>query len=236
VFSRRKSSPSSSRRSVSADWYSSLPREKSRVFDSVVARWESTYAMMSIALQDAFTFRSRGQLVCARQQVGVAAELLGRVSRLLVSALDALSASARHLSDIPHVEPLKTEFFRGDTGQSAASWNAILHQVLFAERSRFFHKLRILSTTLDRIDIEFNDTAAEISDGVTTDPNLTWGKLDSLHFDFNTCLRESEVVFKSFLHALPSEQLSTLAFELDKPPLAKPRPVRFRPRAFRIPA
>lgn len=236
VFSRRTSGTSSTRRSVSSSWISSLPRDKNRVFDSVVARWESSYAMMSIALQDALTFRSCGQLVCARQQVGVASELWSCVSRLLVFACETLSASGRHVSDIPHVEPLKTEFFRGDTAQSAASWNGILHHVLFAERSRFFHKLRILSGTLERLETEFSETAADIADGLTTDPNRTWCKLDSLHYDFNTCLRETEIVFKSLLHALPSEHLPALAAELEKMPVAKPKPVRVRPRAYRISA
>ena len=43
-------------------------------------------------------------------------------------------------------------FFRGSTAQTAASWNGIIHHVLFGDRSRFFHKLRILSDTLRRLD------------------------------------------------------------------------------------
>lgn len=192
--------------------------------------------MLSIALQDAFTFRSRGQLVCARQQVGVACELMGRVSRLLVFCCETLTSSGRHFPDLPLVEPLKSEFFRGDTAQSAASWNGILHTVLFAQRSRFFHKLRILSETVDRLDNEFFEAASDISDGVATDPITTWGRLDSLHFDLSTCLRETEIILKSVLHALPSEFLSVLSTELEKTPAPKIRPVRLRPRAFRIPA
>jgi len=215
-----------------------LPRDKSRVFTSVVTRWESEYAMMSVALQDAFTFRARGQLVCARQQAGVSSELLARIARMLTSACDALLRAGQHIANIPHVEPLRTEFFRGDTGQSAASWNGILHHVLFAERSRFFHKLRILATTVEHIESEFHDAASDIAEGITTEPQDTWTLLDSLHYDFNTCLRESEVVLKSLLQALPSERLEHLAAELEKPPVFKPRPLRLRPRPrpYRIPA
>ncbi len=233
VFSRRKSQ-SFPRRSVSADWISSLPREKNRVFDSVVARWESGYAMMSVALHDALTFRSCGQLVCARQQVTVASDLLARLSGMLVSFCDVLSNRGRHIPDLPLVEPLKTAFFRGDTAQSAASWNEILHHVLFAERSRFFHKLRILSSTLERLYAEFQDAADEISDGISIQPSACWGTLDCLHYDFNTCLREAEIVLKAFIRSLPADQLPGFAAELEKMPSAKP--VRVRARAFSVSA
>jgi hypothetical protein len=192
--------------------------------------------MMSVALQDAFTFRSRGQLVCARQQVGVSSELLGRTAHMLGSACQSLMRSGEHIAAVPHVEPLRTEFFRGDTGQSAASWNGILHHVLFAERSRFFHKLRILATTVEHIDEEFHQAASDVADGVATEPQNTWMRLDSLHYDFNTCLRETEVVLKSVLQAIPSEFLGGLSAELEKQLAPAPRPVRLRARPYRIPA
>jgi len=219
---------------VSADWSAPLPREKRRVFESIVFRWETSFAMLSIALHDALTFRTRGQLICARQQVSVASELLTRLSRVLIASCEALADHARHLSDLPPVRPLKTEFFRGDTGQSAASWNGILHQVLFAERSRFFHKLRILASTLERLDAEFAEVASDLNDGIAVEPAACWGKLDSLHFDLNTCLREAEVVLKSFVRSLPSEMLPAFAAALERTPPAKP--VRVRPRPFRVPA
>ncbi len=37
-----------------------LPREKNLVFQTVVQRWECTYAMMSVALDDALSLRARG--------------------------------------------------------------------------------------------------------------------------------------------------------------------------------
>ena len=37
-------------------------------------------------------------------------------------------------------------------------------------------------------------------------PESHWASLDALHFDLNTCLRETIVVLKSFLCHLPAEQ------------------------------
>lgn len=215
-----------------------LPRDKQQVFDTVVARWECIYAMMSIALDDAIALRLRGQLVCACQQVSVSADLFGRLADSLVSFCATLTNRGRHIASLPVVEPLKTEFFRGDTGQSAASWNSILHHVLFGERSRFFHKLSILSTTLEQLNSEFSETAADIASGLSTEPSASWRTLECQHYDFNTCFREAEVVLKSFLHAIPARHLASFAAELDNPPatkLLRPR-TRSRARAFRVSA
>ena len=43
------------------------------------------------------------------------------------------------------------------------------------------------------------------------------GTLDSLHYDFSTCLRETEVVLKSFLCALPDDELAAFPTDLEPP-------------------
>ena len=194
-----------------------LPREKSYVFDTAVRQWECSYAMMSVALDDALSMRSRGELICARQQVRVAADLLARLTNALLGFCDAVNNRARRIEKLPVVEPMKTEFFRGDIAQSAASWNGILHRLLFGDRQRFVQKLRVLSETVENLDREFANTAEDIAKGISIQPSDGWKMLDCLHYDFNTCLRETEVVLKSFLRALPSEQLPAFAAELEAP-------------------
>ena len=216
------------RRKVLDDWVAALPREKSQLYQVVVQRWECSYAMMSVALDGALSLRASGELVCARQQVSIASGLLGRLSPSLISLCETLSAHGRRVSSFPVVEPMNADFFRGDTAQSAASWNGILHHVLFSARSRFFHKLRILSHTLALLEAEFEDAASEISKGLSVQPGDCWQRLDNIHYDFNTCLRESEVVLKSFLRVLPDEQLSAVATDLDAPPQPKPLPAKSR--------
>jgi hypothetical protein len=191
--------------------------------------------MMSVALDDALSLRARGELVCARQQVSVAADLLGRLASALQCFCEAVSKRGRRISNVPAVEPMKTEFFRGDTAQSAASWNGILHHVLFGDRSRFFQKLRILSETLEQLDREFGQAAEDIAQGVSVQPGDCWKMLDCLHYDFNTCLRETEVVLKSFLRTLPAEQLPEFAAELEAP-VAPKRLRRMRPALSRVSA
>ena len=145
---------------MSDDWTASLPREKAQLFEAVVRGWESSYAMLSVALDESLSLRARGELVYSRQQISITADLLRRLVSSLTSCCLAVDVRARKIESLPAVEPLKMEFFRGSTAQTAASWNGIVHHVLFGERSRFFHKVRILSDTLDRLDREFDDAAS----------------------------------------------------------------------------
>ena len=218
MFGQQRRKAAAARRTVSEDWIAALPREKSNLFQAVVRQWESSYAMMSVALDGALSLRSRGELVCARQQVFISADLLVRLGATLVVACGAVSNRARQLTRVPLVEPLNTEFFRGHTAQNAAQWNGLLHHVLFADRSRFFQKLRILSDTVEHVVREFDQTAEDLSYGLAVQPANCWNMLDCLHYDFNTCLCESEIILKSFLQALPAEQLAAFALELDSLP------------------
>ncbi len=38
-------------------------------------------------------------------------------------------------------------------------------------------------------------------------PTLEWQAVDAAHYDLNTCLREAIVLLKSFLMALPNDEL-----------------------------
>jgi hypothetical protein len=204
------------RLSVCDDWIRALPREKSRVFEAVVSQWERSYAMMSVALDDAMSLRARGRLICAQQQVWVSIDLLQRLCGSLLVCGEILDRRGRGLHSMPAIEPMRTEFFRGDAGRSGASWNSLLHHVLFGSRARFHHKIRILSETLTRIEAQFVAAAGDLSRGLSVRSNV-WQHLDCLHYDFNTCMREAEVVLKSFFRVLPGEQLEAFSAELEAP-------------------
>ena len=223
----------SCKRSVSDDWIMALPCEKGQAFDAIVARWESTYAMMSVSLDNSLALRFRGDLVCAREQIGVTAELFDRIAASLISFCQVVDRHSRLLPNCPAVEPLNSEFFRGNMGQQAAWWNNLLHRILFGERFRFHHKVRILAETLTVLHREFRRDAATIADGIRPEPGGLWDALDCIHYDFNTCLRESEIILKSFLRALPSEHLDSFSTWMNLPLSAKPCGVLSQP--FRSP-
>jgi DNA segregation ATPase FtsK/SpoIIIE-like protein len=228
VFFSRKRGTSAVKHTVAEDWIAALPRDKSRLFESVVRDWESHYAMLSIALDDAISQRASGKLVSARQHAAVSSELLSRLAAVLIQSCEATAKRGRHLHNLPAVNPLNAGFFRGDTGRSAGTRSALLHNLLFVDRQRFFQKVRILSETIERLAEEFTVAAGDISDGISTRPVDSWKNLEALHDDFTTCMRESEVLLKSFLRALPSEQLAAFQDQLEEAPAslrtrAKPR-------------
>jgi hypothetical protein len=153
----------------------------------------------------------------------MSADLLARLAASLTGACGVLTDRGHHISNVPNVEPLNTQNFRGETAQTAASWNEFLYRVLFASRSRYFQKLRILSETVQKLAGEYNDAAEDVAAGISVQPCDSWDKLECLHYDFTTCLREAEVLVKSFVRALPSEQLSAFASELDSAPVPRRR-------------
>jgi hypothetical protein len=55
---------------------------------------------------------------------------------------------------------------------------------------------------------EFYEVACGLGSGVAEAPSEDWRTVDDAHYDLNTCLREAIVVLKSFLVALPNDQLS----------------------------
>lgn len=215
-MSRRNGANSPRRLGVRDDWIRALPRDKSRIFEAVVRRWECSYAMLSVAFSDALTLRTRGELVCAHQQVCVAVDLLHGLSSTVVDCCEALIRRGRRLDNMPSIEPMRVDFFRSDVGKNAASWNGVLHHVLFGERVRFLHKVRILADTVSQIEAQFAATVSELSGGVSIRQDC-WKALDSLHYDFKTCLSESEVVLKSFLRVMPFDHLEFFAAEMEAP-------------------
>jgi hypothetical protein len=234
LFFKRNRGSTPARRDVSQDWLASLSREKTQIFDAIVRQWECSYAMMSVALDDALTLRARAELVCARQQVSIAKDLVPRLAGMLIASCQCMADHGRHIPDLPAVEPLNVEFFRGEAAQSAASWNALLHHVLWGDRSRFFHKLRILDHTIEQLCRDFHQTSTDISEGSTVQPGASWASLEMIQYDLTTCLREAEVMLKSFIRALPSDQVAGFALDMGKPP-ATIR-VRTRPRLARASA
>jgi hypothetical protein len=230
VFLRRlqESTPTVTGRSIYSDWIRDLPREKDDIFDSIVRHWECSFAMVSVALDDALAMRAGGELVCAQEQVAVSASLMARLSASLASFCEYLARRGRHLRHIPAVEPLNPEFFVGNRAQSAATWNGLVHCVVFNHRARFVQKLRILSSTIDDLNREFTNAASEIAQRMHPSH---WAALDAIHYDFNTCLRETEVILKCFVRATPMDQLAAFVGEAETP-----RSKRFRLRPSRVSA
>lgn len=232
VFWRKRQSSQTTRSSVQEDWAAWLPEDKHRLYKGVVREWEDAYAVLSIALNEALAQRAQGELAMAREDIEIAAAVVNRLAEPLLAAYRTLEIRGRQLLAPPSVTPLNPEFFRGEIAQQNAAWNQLLHRILFGSRSRYLHKLRVLEMTVSTVADQFQETAEDLADGVQIHPQESWSALDELHYDLNTCLRESVVMLKSFLRALPDASLEAFRKELNAS--ASIVRTRVRPKLSRV--
>lgn len=202
-------------RTVREDWNARLLADKDEVFGRVVDELEALYSMLSIALNEALTLRRESALGYAREQVAVSAELFDRLTGCLAVLLGTLENHSRHFGTVPNAAPLNPQYFRGETAQRYAKRNALLGKVLLSMRSRYFHKLRLLTETVAALQAEYREVSSEIAEGSSEGPGAQWGELDNLHYDMNTCLREAMILCKSFLCALPNSEVKAFRRKLE---------------------
>ncbi|GAC1622323.1 MAG: hypothetical protein PVS2B2_09700 [Candidatus Acidiferrum sp.] len=193
--------------SVSDDWHAELPDSQLEVYNFYVPKLEAAYAMLSVALDEALGLHQSRRDQKAYQAVGVTSDLCALLTVPLEDLLRSMLIHVRHSGVVPNAVPLNSENFRGSRGQRTALMSALFSRVLLTQRSQFLHKLSALQELIDDLAKDFAAAAEELSNGAPFEPQKNWDCLDATHFDLNTCFRESIVLFKSFLLALPEGQI-----------------------------
>jgi len=217
-----RSSPGSpAERSVREEWLAGLPEDKQRTFQKVVTEIEASYAMFSIAVNESFMLRRSGLLIRAREQVGTTASVMHRFSDQLSHLIEVMAEQARRSNHSPRVAPLNPAFFRWPIVRRLASWEGALDLVVPTRNLRFRRKLSVLLRTVNHLSGEFHHAAREISEGSSVHPEIHWEALDALHYDLNTCLRETIVVLKSFLLGLSPAEMDAFCNQLEGKTVAK---------------
>jgi hypothetical protein len=205
---RDPSSPLSGRRgTVQEDWRARLPEEKLKVFTAYVRRLDSAYGMLSVSLNEALALRREGRLMMCCEAVNVTPGLCARLTEPLASLIRVLSEHAKHYGTVPNAAPLDPQNFQTVKGQRSARMSGLLSKVLLSQRTQFLHKLGTLLEMVENLGKEYCASAEELATGSAADPFLLWSTIDAAHYDLNTCLRETIVLLKSFLRALPDDQL-----------------------------
>jgi hypothetical protein len=194
-------------KSVKDDWHAWLPEEKAQLFHKQVQQLESSYAMLSVSLDEAIELRHLGHPGKSLQAVGITSGLCRLLTQTLAGLLRALSEHAKHYGTIPNAAPLDPANFRGQKSQHSARMSSLLNHVLLSHRLQFLHKVSTLEEMVEDIGKEFRHAADDLAEGAPLNPKKMWDEVDADHYDLNTCLREAIVVFKSFLIALPNGQL-----------------------------
>jgi hypothetical protein len=163
--------------------------------------------MFSVNLDEAIGLRRNGRFGKAHQALSVTPALCKRLAEPLMLLLRSMLAHAKHFRVVPNLSPLDPENFHQAKSRRAASFNGICSRILLSQRSQFLHKISTLLELVENLNESFSGAAEALSDVSTIQPDRAWELLDASHYDLNTCLRESIVLLKCFLLALPEEQL-----------------------------
>lgn len=165
------------------------------------------YGMLSVNLNEALGVRRIGRNDIACQVLTLAPALCDKLTSALRGLICAMSLHARHFGTAPNIAALDPENFQNSKSQRMARFNGILSRVILTRRSQFLQKLSALVELVQDLGRTYDQSAEELAEGLSLDEDRCWTVLDTSHHDLNTCLRETDVLLKSFLLVLPERQL-----------------------------
>jgi hypothetical protein len=222
--------------SVHTDWYGWMPDAKLNAFRVYSNDSEACYAMLSVSLDEAIGLRESGQLRKSCQAVDVTPALCSRLTDRLEGLLASLDEHAKHYGIIPSIAPLDPANFRSARGQRSARMSSMLSRVLLSQRAQFLSKVTSLRDMVTDFDVDFRNAAQHLAGGAAVNCAPLWLALDHNHYDLNTCFRETMVLLKCFLRALPDDQLLSFQKTVDSRMMARLlKPQRKLIRRRRVP-
>jgi hypothetical protein len=204
-----------------------------RTFKIHVRELEASYLMFSIPLDEAIGFRKVGLREESLKHVLIIPGLVGHFTKHLDGMLRAMQQHAKKHGAKPSVVPVNPANFLSREGSKGARRSQLLSMVLISRRAQFLEKIRRLSGMVTHIGKDFRSAAEDlISTGAAAEPASLWGALDTGHYDLNTCFRETIILLKCFIRAIPDPELAdfqrTAATILSQPkthtnPLSQPQ-------------
>jgi hypothetical protein len=191
-----------------------LPKAKADLFVFTQQDLEVSYVSLSVSLNDAFTLCNERAFWLASEQAGMFADLFDRLAAALRGVLRALYEHGNSFGTTPNFAPLRADCFRSARAQQIARTNSMFSFLILRSRNRFFRKLAAVEQIVADLRHEGRNLVAGIA--VMRDPHIMaeWRRLEILHYDLNTCLRETVVMLKSFFCVLPPEELPDFRAQL----------------------
>ena len=200
--------------SVQQDWRAFLPEAKAVFFNAHTAELRNSYFAFSVSLDEAIGLRDSRSLLILGDSVAVSSELCSRFALRLSSVLHGMRQRARHFGILPNFDPLVPNNFRSDRAQRTVRSSNLVGKILLSKQSEFLHKVLTLEHVVDSMEADYCAAISDSSVAQHWNPGNFWHTLDACHFDLNTCLQETCVLFKSFLFVLPEAQLDDLDFTI----------------------
>jgi hypothetical protein len=199
-------------RTVNQDWVAWIPPDMSGLFETACRELESSNIILSMTINDALDHCKSGRWETANDRTVVFAGLFDRLAIRVLHVIRAIRDHGSHFGTLPNVEPLSSLNFRGVTAQKIARTSNLLARIVFAQRSRFFHKLQSIDEIVGELQLEMRAVLAEVPD---EEPGgEIWQLLEVIGYDMSTCVEETKIVLKSFFCALPPEELGSFREKL----------------------
>ncbi len=195
---------------VHEDWVAWLPEAKDHLFAFTNQELEASYISLSVALDDAFTLCKQGMFLQAREQAATFADLFERLAGGSRAVLRALYEHGQQFGTVPNFAPLRSDYFRSERAKQIARTNSLCSFLILRSRKRFFRKLAAVEQVVADLHREARNLTRQISGATGLHVDKEWKRLEVLHYDLNTCLRETTIMLKSFLCALPANELTEL--------------------------
>jgi hypothetical protein len=196
--------------SVSDDWCSNLTEGKSSFFRAFEQEHRASYFMLGVTLNEAFAKCQDGQLSSSLQSVSLAPALCARWTEPSCALLRALADHSKHHGTLPNTAPLDPRNFQSGRAQGSARMSALISHVLLSPRSQFLRKLGTLVELIEELGQEIATSVNDLRDNARFRTETVWDLFDQLgqlHYDINTCCEEALILLKSFLVALPENQI-----------------------------
>lgn len=200
--------------SVQQDWRAFLPESKALFYYQHTGELENSYIAFSVSLNEAFELHSRHETTQSLQTLAIASELCSRLALRVSSVLHGMRQRGRHFGLLPNFAPLDATNFKTEHAQRAARSGNLLNRILLSENSQFLQKVLTLESIVETMQLQFSEAVDHLNFETSQNSPALWRVFDFCHFDLNTCLRETIVLFKSFLFVLPEVQLEGLDFTI----------------------
>ena len=201
-------------RTVSEDWLAWIPNEMGELFDATRKELETSNFIVSMTIDEALQLCKDGQDSSAAERVVVFAGLFDRLADRILHVIRAIRDHASHFGTLPNVEPLSVANFRGAAAQKVSKTNSLLAKVLFAQRSRFLHKVYSIDEIVGQLQKEMCAVTEGENEADSEGQDATWQMLEVLGYDMSTCMEETTILLKSFFCALPLEELAAFREKL----------------------
>ena len=199
--------------SVQQDWRAFLPDAKAEFYYTHTGELENAYVPFSMSLNEALELLLRRLSVQAFETIAIAPELCSRLALRISSVLHCMRQHGRHFGILPNFAPLDCKNFQTDHSLRAVRSGNLLSRILLSRHAQFLQKILTLERVVDALDAQFANAVCQLNQGGADSPEL-WETLSQCQFDLNTCLRETNVLLKSFLFALPEAHLPGLDFTI----------------------